>query len=223
VVTEAADFCDRFAGVIELRLDEHAREPVRVSLADLIVLGGNAAVEQAAAEAGYDVDVPFEPGRTDAPQERTDVDSFEVLRPKADGFRNYLQNGTDRPAEELLVDKADLLTLTPGEMTALVGGTRALDANYQGFDLGVFTDRPGTLTDDFFVNLLDTDTEWERASEDENVFEGYDPDTGELEWKGTRFDLVFGSNSRLRAIAEVYGAHDGRRSSYTTSWTRGAK
>jgi len=194
---------------IQAEFNGSRSDDVRVSLADLIVLGGNAAVEQAAADAGYDVDVPFEPGRTDASQEQTDVDSFEVLKPKADGFRNYLQNGTDRPAEELLVDKADLLTLTSAEMTVLVGGMRVLDANYQGSDLGVFTDRPGTLTNDFFVNLLDTDTEWERASKDENVFEGYDRDTGDLKWQGTRFDLVFGSNSRLRAIAEVYGAHDG--------------
>ena len=180
----------------------------KVSLADLIVLGGCAAVEKAAKDAGYDVEVPFEPGRTDASQEQTDVESFEALKPKADGFRNYLEGGHDQPAEELLVDKAQLLNLTADEMTVLVGGMRALDANYQQSDLGVFTDRPGTLTNDFFVNLLDMDTEWEPASKSGNVFEGRDRDTGELEWKGTRMDLIFGSNSRLRAIAEFYGSDD---------------
>ncbi|WP_254529475.1 catalase/peroxidase HPI [Natrinema gelatinilyticum] len=180
-----------------------------VSLADLIVLGGCAAVEKGAQDAGYDVDVPFEPGRTDASQEQTDVDSFEVLEPKADGFRNYLADDHDRPAEESLVDKAHLLDLTADEMTALVGGMRALNANYQQSDLGVFTDRPETLTNDFFVNLLSMDTEWEPASASEDVFEGHDRETGELTWKGTRVDLIFGSHSRLRAIAEVYGSDDG--------------
>jgi catalase-peroxidase len=183
-------------------------DDVRVSLADLIVLGGNAAVEQAAADAGYDVDVSFEPGRADATQEQTDVDSFDALKPKADGFRNYLGNEVERPAEELLVDRAELLNLTASEMTVLVGGLRALDANYEQSDLGVFTDRPGTLTNDFFVNLLDMDTEWEPAADAENVYEGRDRETGELEWTGSRVDLLFGSNSRLRAIAQVYGAED---------------
>jgi catalase-peroxidase len=182
---------------------------VRVSLADLIVLGGCVAVEQAAADAGYDVDVPFEPGRTDASQEQTDADSFDALRPKADGFRNYLGDEEDRRLEEQLVDKAELLNLTADEMTVLVGGLRVLDANYQGSDLGVFTDRPGTLTNDFFVNLLDMGTEWEPASDAEEVFEGRDRETGELEWKGSRADLIFGSHSRLRAVAEVYGSADG--------------
>jgi catalase-peroxidase len=181
----------------------------RVSLADLIVLGGDAAVEQAAADAGYEVNVSFEPGRTDASQEHTDVESFEVLEPDADGFRNYQKDGHDRPAEESLVDRADLLNLTPSEMTVLVGGMRALDANYQGSDLGVFTDRPGTLTNDFFVNLLDMDYEWEPVSEAEEAFELRDRETGEVEWTGSRVDLVFGSHSRLRAIAEVYGGDDG--------------
>jgi len=184
-------------------------DDVRVSLADLIVLGGNAAVEKAAADAGYDVDVPFEPGRTDAAPEQTDAESFGALKPKADGFRNYLGNGHDRKPEELMVDKADLLNLTPDEMTVLVGGMRALGATYQDSDLGVFTDRPETLTNDFFVNLLDMDTEWEPSSESEDVYEGYDRETGELRWEGTRFDLIFGSNSRLRAVAEVYAADDG--------------
>jgi catalase-peroxidase len=180
----------------------------RVSLADLIVLGGNAAVEEAAAEAGYDVEVPFEPGRTDASQEQTDVESFEVLEPDADGFRNYLGGGYEESPEETLVDKADLLTLSAPEMTVLVGGMRALGATYRDTDRGVFTDRPGTLTNDFFVNLLDMDYEWEPVSEDETVFEGRHRDTGEVEWKATRFDLIFGSNARLRAIADVYGADD---------------
>ncbi|QCC49158.1 catalase/peroxidase HPI [Halobellus limi] len=184
-------------------------DDTRVSLADLIVLGGNAAVEQAAAEAGYDVEVPFEPGRTDATQEQTDVESFEALKPDADGFRNYLGDEADQSAEELLVDKAELLDLTVPEMTVLVGGMRALGANYDGSDLGVFTDRPGTLTNDFFVNLLDMDYEWEPVTEDRDVFELRDRETGEVEWEASRVDLVFGSNSRLRTTAEVYGADDG--------------
>ncbi|WP_439028715.1 catalase/peroxidase HPI [Haloarchaeobius sp. DT45] len=183
-------------------------DDVRVSLADLIVLGGNAAVEQAAADAGYDVEVPFEPGRVDASQEQTDVGSFEALKPTADGFRNYRSDEADRSAEELLVDRADLLDLTAPEMTVLVGGMRALDANYQNSDLGVFTDEPETLTNDFFQNLLDNDIEWEPSADDDDVYVGRDRDTGEVTWKGTRADLVFGSNSRLRALAEVYGADD---------------
>ncbi|MFC7240004.1 catalase/peroxidase HPI [Saliphagus sp. GCM10025317] len=197
-------------------------DDVRVSLADLIVLGGNAAVEQAAAKAGYDVDVPFEPGRTDATQEQTDVESFEALEPEADGFRNYLGDGHDRSAEELLVDKADLLDLTPPEMTVLVGGMRALGANYRDSDLGVFTDRPETLTNDFFDTVLSMDYEWEAVSdadsqdvleweapsEGHDIYELRDRETGDVEWAGTRVDLVFGSNSRLRAIADVYGSDD---------------
>ena len=183
-------------------------DDVRVSLADLIVLGGNAAVEKAAEEAGYDVEVPFEPGRTDAKPEQTDVESFQALKPKADGFRNYLGDGYEEKPEELMVDKADLLDLTVPEMTVLVGGMRALGANYDDTDLGVFTDQPGTLTNDFFVNLLDMGYEWERSDED-NVYELRDRETGDVEWKGTRFDLVFGSNSRLRAVAQVYAAEDG--------------
>jgi catalase-peroxidase len=182
-------------------------DDVRVSLADLIVLGGNVAVEQAAERAGYDVEVPFEPGRVDASQDRTDVDSFEALEPEADGFRNYLSDTADRPAEELLLDKADLLDLTPNEMTALVGGMRALGATYDDSDLGVLTDDPGTLTNDFFQNLLTMETEWEEADE-AGVYVARDRDTGEVEWRGTRADLIFGSHSRLRAIAEVYGADD---------------
>jgi len=197
-------------------------DDTRVSLADLIVLGGNAAVEEAAADAGYDVEVPFEPGRTDATAEQTDADSFEALKPKTDGFRNYIADDVDRPAEERLVDKADLLDLSVEEMTALVGGMRALGATYQDSDLGVFTDQPGTLTNDFFVNLLDMGTEWEPADGRDQVYEGRDRDTGELQWEGTRFDLVFGSNSRLRAVAEVYGSEDGEADlveDFVDAWT----
>ncbi len=180
----------------------------KVSLADLIVLGGCAAVEQAAKNAGQDVTVPFTPGRTDASQEQTDVPSFEVLEPFADGFRNYLKGKYSVSAEELLVDRAQLLTLTPPEMTVLIGGMRALNANFQGAGHGVFTKRPESLTNDFFVNLLDMGTEWKAASEDEDLFEGRDRATGELKWTGTRVDLIFGSDSELRALAEVYGCHD---------------
>jgi catalase-peroxidase len=180
----------------------------KVSLADLIVLGGCAAVEQAAKNAGHDVEVPFAPGRTDASQEQTEVDSFAPLEPTADGFRNFLANENSPAAEELLVDRAQLLTLTGPEMTVLVGGMRALNANAGQSRLGVFTKRPETLTRDFFVNLLDMKTEWQESSESKGVFEGRDRATGELKWTGTRVDLVFGSNSQLRAIAEVYACDD---------------
>ena len=179
----------------------------RVSLADLIVLGGTAAVGEAAKKAGHDVTVPFTPGRTDASQAQTDVESFAYLEPVADGFRNYLKAKFTVPAEELLIDKAQLLTLTAPEMTVLVGGLRVLGANYAGSQHGVFTERPGVLTTDFFVNLLDMGTEW-RPTSDENVFEGYDRTNAKLKWTGTRVDLIFGSNSELRALAEVYGASD---------------
>ncbi len=175
----------------------------KVSLADLIVLGGCAAVEQAAKNAGHDVQVPFAPGRTDASQEQTDVESFAYLEPVVDGFRNYLKTEFSVPAEELLVDKAQLLTLTAPEMTVLVGGLRVLGANHGKSQHGVFTKQPETLTNDFFVNLLDMSTEW-KANSDENVFEGHDCKSGKLKWTGTRVDLVFGSNSQLRAVAEVY-------------------
>jgi catalase-peroxidase len=180
----------------------------KVSLADIIVLGGCAAVEQAAKNAGFAVTVPFKPGRTDASQEQTDVDSFAVLEPTADGFRNYLKTKYTISAEELLVDKAQLLTLTAPEMTVLVGGMRVLNANVGQSQHGVFTERPETLTNDFFVNLLDMSTEWKATSEAEDTFEGYDRATGELKWTGTRVDLIFGSNSQLRAIAEVYACQD---------------
>jgi catalase-peroxidase len=180
----------------------------QVSLADLIVLGGCAAVEQAARDAGHDVEVPFAPGRTDASQEQTDVESFAVLEPVADGFRNYLGKLQPRLAEHHLVDRASLLTLTAPEMTVLVGGLRVLNANYDHSRLGVLTGRPGTLTNDFFVNLLDMGTRWQPTSEAEDTFEGRDRGTGELKWTGSRFDLIFGSNSQLRALAEVYASDD---------------
>ena len=185
-----------------------AQSAKQVSLADLIVLGGCAAVEAAAKAAGHSVEVPFTPGRGDATAEQTDVESFAVLEPVADGFRNYHREGVKRAAEELLVDKAALLTLTAPEMTALVGGLRALGANHDGSNLGVFTDRPGTLTNDFFVNLLDLGTTWHATSDTEETFEGRDA-SGNAKWRGTRADLVFGSNSILRAVAEVYGSADG--------------
>ncbi len=180
----------------------------RVSLADLIVLGGNAAIEEAARRAGFPVQVPFVPGRGDATQEQTDVESFEYLKPAADGFRNYLMPGCEFPAEQALIDKAQLLTLTVPEMTVLVGGMRALGANYGGAPHGVFTDQPGTLTNDFFVNLLDMGVEWKPTSEDAQLFEGFDRKTGDRKWMATRVDLVFGSNSQLRAQAEFYAQDD---------------
>ena len=185
----------------------------KVSLADVIVLGGCAAVELAGKNAGCDVQVPFSPGRTDAVQKQTDVDSFAVLEPTADGFRNYLGNGHRRSAEELLVDRAQLLTLTAPEMTVLVGGLRVLNANVGQSERGVFSKRPETLTNDFFVNLLDMNTAWQASSASEHVFEGRDRGTGELKWTGTAVDLVFGSNSQLRAIAEVY-ACDGSQQAF---------
>ncbi|MDH3193972.1 MAG: catalase-peroxidase, partial [Acidimicrobiia bacterium] len=180
----------------------------KASLADTIVLGGCAAVEQAAKKAGHDVEVPFAPGRTDASQEQTDAESFAVLEPVADGFRNYLKKNYAVTTEELLVDRAQLMTLTAPEMTVLVGGMRVLNANSGQSRHGVFSERPETLTNDFFVNLLDMGTAWEAASEAEDVFEGRDRATGDLTWTATRVDLVFGSNSQLRAIAEVYACDD---------------
>jgi catalase-peroxidase len=182
----------------------------KVSLADLIVLGGCAAVEAAASKAGHDVKVPFTPGRTDASQEQTDVDSFAVLEPTADGFRNYIRKAIQIPAEEMLVDRAQLMTLTAPEMTVLVGGMRALNANFGKSKHGVFTSRPETLTNDFFVNLLDMSTKCQASATSPGVFEGRDRATGAVKWTGTRVDLVFGSNSQLRAIAEVYASDDSR-------------
>ena len=195
----------------------------QVSLADLIVLGGSAAVEQAAKVAGSDITVPFTPGRTDASQEQTDVESFAVLEPTADGFRNYLGKGHVRPAEQLLIDRAQLLTLSAPELTVLVGGLRALNANAQQSRNGVFTSRPETLTNDFFVNLLDFGTKWEPTSAEEETFEGRDLQTGELKWTGTRVDLLFGSNSLLRALAEVYASDDSQDKfvrDFVAAWTK---
>ncbi|MYV97494.1 peroxidase family protein, partial [Streptomyces sp. SID3343] len=182
----------------------------RISLADLIVLAGGAAVEQAAKTAGFDIRVPFTAGRVDAAQEQTDVESFSALEPTADGFRNYLGKGNRLPAEYLLIDRANLLTLSAPEMTVLVGGLRVLGANHGQSSHGVFTTAPGSLTNDFFVNLLDLGTTWTSTSEDASAFEGRDAATGEVRWTGSRVDLLFGSNSELRAVAEVYASDDAK-------------
>ncbi|OKI44388.1 hydroperoxidase [Streptomyces sp. CB03578] len=192
----------------QLQRDFNRDGATRISLADMIVLGGCAAVEQAARDAGHDITVPFAPGRTDASQEQTDVDSFAVLEPRADAFRNYLQEGEKLPPETLLLDRANLLTLTAPEMTVLIGGMRALNTGFKGSSHGVFTDRPETLTTDFFVNLLDMGTEWKASESAENVYEGRDRATGEAKWTATAVDLVFGSHSQLRALSEVYAAAD---------------
>lgn len=193
---------------IQLEFNSSQSGNKKISIADLIVLGGCAAIERAAENAGYKIDVPFSPGRTDANQEMTDIESFNVLEPFADGFRNYLKNDFSVPPEVLLVDKAQLLTLTPPEMTVLIGGMRVLNANYNNSEYGVFTDKKEKLTNDFFINLLDLSTYWKPISENEMIFEGRDRSTDELKWTATRVDLVFGSNSELRAIAEVYGSKD---------------
>ena len=182
----------------------------KVSLADLIVLGGNAAVEQAARKAGLDVTVPFKPGRTDATQEQTDVESFAVLEPTADGFRNYYRSDAGVSPAVALVDRANMLTLTVPEMTALLGGLRALDANAGQSKHGVFTSRPGTLSNDYFVNLLDMGTKWSKSDTVDGLYEGHDRKTGALKWTATPVDLVFGSNAELRAVAEVYASSDGQ-------------
>jgi catalase-peroxidase len=195
----------------------------KVSIADLIVLGGCAAVEQAARNAGHAVNVPFTPGRMDASQDQTDVHSFAVLEPQADGFRNYQKQAFTTTAEEMLVDKAQLLTLTAPEMTVLVGGLRVLNANVGQSRHGVFTTRPETLTNDFFVNLLDMGTTWKAMSESGDVFEGRDRVTGDVKWTATRVDLVFGSNSQLRALAEVYAQDDAKESfvqAFVKAWTK---
>ncbi|MCB0283179.1 MAG: catalase/peroxidase HPI [Calditrichaeota bacterium] len=195
----------------------------KVSLADLIVLAGGAAVEQAAKNAGHDITVPFTPGRADATQEQTDVDSFDVLEPAADGFRNYQKTKYSVSAEELLVDKAQLLNLTAPEMTVLIGGMRVLDTNFGQTKHGVFTENAGTLTNDFFVNLLDLGTTWKVSEKDEDVFEGRDRKTGNLKWTGTRVDLIFGSNSQLRALAEIYGSSDSKEKfvkDFVKAWTK---
>jgi catalase-peroxidase len=198
-------------------------ETKQVSLADLIVLAGSAAIEKAAKDAGNEIEVPFTPGRADATVEQTDVESFVALEPEADGFRNYAKTQYTVSAEEMLVDKAHLLTLTAPEMTVLVGGLRALNANFDGSAYGVFTDRPGLLTNDFFTNLIDMGTTWKATSHAENLFEGSDRKTGELKWTGTRVDLIFGSNSELRAIAEVYACDDAQEKfthDFAAAWTK---
>jgi catalase-peroxidase len=208
---------------IQCAFNKTAKGGKQVSLADLIVLGGCAGVEQAAKNAGHKVTVPFTPGRTDASQKQTDVDSFVVLEPAADGFRNYQKTKYAVSAEELLVDRAQLLTLTAPEMTVLVGGLRVLNANFGQSQHGVFTKRPETLTNDFFVNLLDMRTTWKVTSEDEDMFEGRDRATGELKWTATRADLIFGSNSQLRAVAEVYGCKDSQKKfvhDFVAAWNK---
>jgi catalase-peroxidase len=208
---------------IQADFNKNATSGKKVSIADLVVLAGNVGVELAARAAGYEVKVLFTPGRTDASQELTDVDSFAVLEPKADGFRNYESSSNSIKAEELLIDKAQLLTLTAPELTVLVGGLRAININIDGADQGVFTKRSGTLSNDFFVNLLDMNTQWVPTGESENVFEGRDRKTGEMKWTGTRVDLVFGSNSILRSLAEVYASNDAGQkfvSDFVSAWTK---
>ena len=198
---------DAGQGALDARGHPAVVRDVGISLADLIVLAGTAAVEKAAADGGVDVEVGFTPGRGDATAEQTDSESFEALEPTADGFRNYLRGEHRLPAEYLLLDRANLLTLTAPEMTVLVGGLRVLGANSGGSEVGVLTDRPGTLTNDFFVNLLDLNTDWSPSGDE---FEGRDAGSGDLRWTGSRVDLVFGSNSELRALAEVYASDDAR-------------
>jgi len=208
---EPAELAQALQALEKVQQDFNAQSGgTKVSLADVIVLGGCAAVEQAARNAGYDVTVPFVPGRTDASQEQTDVESFAVLEPTADGFRSYLRSGEKLPPETLLLDRANLLTLTAPEMTVLVGGMRALNANFGQLQHGVFTDRPEALTNDFFVTLLDMGTEWKPSVSSEHVFEGRDRATGDVKWTATAVDLVFGANSQLRAVAEVYGCDDAK-------------
>jgi catalase-peroxidase len=196
----------------------------QVSMADLIVMGGCIGVTKAAKKAGFDADVPFTPGRTDASQDQTDVDSFAVLEPTADGFRNFFGHAElDRPAAELLVNRAQLLTLTAPEMAVLIGGLRVMDVNSDNLKLGVFTDAPGTLSNDFFVNLLDMNTTWKKSAACEHFFEGVDPKTGAVKWRATSVDLVFGSNSQLRAISEAYASDDAKQAfvnDFVAAWTK---
>jgi catalase-peroxidase len=217
---ELARVIDVLEGIQQEFNDDNSRK--QVSVADLIVLGGAAALEKAAADAGYEVEVPFTPGRGDATQDITDVDSFSVLEPKADGFRNYFAAENDRSPAAMLIEKAALLDLTVPEMTALVGGMRALNANTGGAAHGVFTDRPGTLSNDFFVNLLDMSTEWSPTGAP-GVYEGRDRSTGAVKWTATPVDLIFGSNSELRAVAEFYAADDSREQfvrDFVSAWTK---
>jgi catalase-peroxidase len=206
-----------------LAVYEKLNKETGVSISDLIVLGGNAAVEKAAADAGVPVAVPFTGGRGDASDEQTDVDSFAVLEPTFDGFRNYVRPGHTQPAEQLLLEKANLLTLTAPEMTVLVGGLRALNANYQQSAHGVFTAQPGLLTNDFFVNVLDSNLTWAPIDKQEDLFEGRNHKTGAVAWTGTRNDLIFGSNSQLRALAEIYAQDDAREKfvrDFVAAWTK---
>ncbi len=214
---------DRQAKVLKALAGIQSEFSKKVSLADLIVLAGCAGIEKAAKNAGHEVKVPFSPGRMDATQEQTDVASFAVLEPEADGFRNYLKTKYTVSAEEMLVDRAQLLTLTPPEMTVLIGGMRVLNTNFGQTKFGVFTDRPETLTNDFFVNLLDMSTSWKATSADEDIFAGSDRKTGVLKWTGTRVDLIFGSNSELRALAEVYGSEDSQEkfiNDFVAAWSK---
>ena len=208
---------------VQKEFNDGAKKGKKVSLADLIVLGGGAAIEKAAKDAGHKIVVPFAPGRMDATQEQTDVESISYLEPGADGFRNYRKSKSDVSTEALLVDKAQLLTLTTPELTVLVGGMRVLNTNFDGSQHGVFTKTPGKLTNDFFVNLLDMGTAWKPASEDREYFQGYDRATEKPTWTATRADLVFGSNAELRAVAEVYGSADGQEKfvkDFVAAWTK---
>jgi catalase-peroxidase len=210
-------------GGIQSAFNKTAKGGKRVSLADLIVLGGCAGIEKAAKNAGHEVTVPFTPGRMDASQDLTDVESFAVLEPIADGFRNYLKGKYTVSAEALLIDKAQLLTLTAPEMTVLVGGLRVLKTNFGEAKHGVLTKRPEALTNDFFVNLLDMGTEWKPVSQDADLFEGRDRKSGKVKWTGTRVDLIFGSNSQLRALAEVYGCQDSQKKflqDFVAAWNK---
>ena len=210
-------------GDIQDDFNRSQRGDKRVSMADLIVLAGDAAVAQAAQKAGYDIAIPFVPGRTDATQEQTDIASFEVLRPKADAFRNYFGEGNYRSPADMMVDKADMLTLTVPEMTVLVGGMRALGANAGDSEHGLFTDRPGTLSNDFFVNLLGMDTVWTKSENEQGIYEGRDRESGTVKWTATPVDLVFGSHAELRAIAEIYAANGGEQkfvNDFVDAWTK---
>jgi catalase-peroxidase len=224
-VNQPAELAKVLRKLVEIQQDFNRAQSggKKVSLADLIVLGGCAAVEAAAKKAGHDVKVPFSPGRTDASQEQTDEESFAVLEPTADGFRNYARKGHEGAAAELLVDKAHLMRLTAPETTVLIGGLRALNANVHQSQHGVFTKRPETLTNDFFVNLLDMSTKWHKSASAEGVLEGRDRTTGELKWTGTVVDLVFGSNSQLRALAEVYACSDSQQAfvrDFVAAWNK---
>lgn len=208
---------------IQQEFNQSQKDGKKISIADLIVLAGNTGIEQAAKNAGHEVKVPFTPGRMDSTQEQTDVASFEKMEPFADGFRNYLKAMSSVPAEYLLIDKAQLLTLTTSEMTVLLGGMRMLGANFDNSTLGIFTDKKDTLSNDFFVNLLDMNTEWKAADDSKYLFEGLDRKSGNVKWKATRTDLIFGSNSELRAIAEVYASNDSKEKfikDFVNAWTK---